>query len=272
MKHRVWLTCLLLIVSVSGAVGYEFWLQPARFFVSPGMTIRVQTLVGERFTGELSEGHKKRIVLYKHHSASGTVDLSAALAGDHYGETSVKLTQPGTHVLVFANTPKFIRMEPDQFLNYLNEDGLDNVIAAREEAADTLKPGYELYSRCAKTMVQVGDNPDPTLPASSSLTLDIVPLQNPYTLRAGQRLRLQILFNNKPQPDALVRYWAKSETGQVEADVVRSDRRGQVQFKLKAGQNMVSTVRMIPAPINRNVPETADWRSYWSSLTFGCRP
>ncbi|MEZ0606879.1 DUF4198 domain-containing protein [Fibrella sp. WM1] len=271
MKHRVWLTSLLLIVSVL-AVGHEFWLQPARFFVAPGTVIRIQTMAGEQFTGETSEGHKRRLVYYRHHSPSGTTDLSTTLTGDHYGQTSVKLAQPGTHVLVFANTPKFIRMEPNQFLDYLNEDGLDNVIAAREEAGDTLKPGYELYSRCAKTLVQVGDLPSPSLPVSSSLALDIVPLQNPYSLRAGQRLRLQIQFNNKPQPDALVRYFTKSETGHVEMEVVRSDRRGQVQFKLKPGQNMISTVRMIPALASRDVPETADWRSYWSSLTFGCSP
>jgi uncharacterized GH25 family protein len=270
MKHRYWLTGVGLVLSV-WATAHEFWLQPTRFFVQPGQTVQVRTLVGENFTGEPSEGRKNRILLYKHYQPGGETDLPPTLTNDHYGEVAVTLTHPGTHVLLFANTPKFIRLDADKFLAYLNEDGLDNVIAARAEAGDTLKPGYELYSRCAKTLLQVGDNVPETLPKTPPLTLDIVPTENPYTLRAGQKLKFQIRFNDKPQPDALVRYWVKARTGNVTYELARSDNRGFVQFKLRPGQNMVSTVRMVPAEAQPNVPDPADWRSYWSSVTFGCK-
>lgn len=270
MNQRLSYTSLLLALSI-WATAHEFWLQPTRFFAEPGQTIRVRTLVGEGFAGEPSEGRKNRLILYKQYSAREEVDLSPTITADHYGEVAVTLNQPGTHLLAFANTPKFIRMDPDKFRAYLIEDGLDEVVAARARQGDTAKAGYELYSRCAKTLIQVGDKVDEIMPPATGLLLDIVPTRNPYALRAGQRLHAQIRFNGKPQPGALVRYWVKSNTGAVREEKARSDSRGYVQFRLRSGHNMLSTVRMVPAVARPNVPETADWRSYWGSLTFGCR-
>ena len=274
MKHRYWLTGFLLTLSV-WAAAHEFWLQPTRFFAQPGDVVQVRTLVGEHFLGEPSEGKKNRIVQYKHYSALGETDLSPALSGDNYGDVAVKLTRPGTHMLVFANTPKFIELAPDKFLDYLREDGLDNVIALRKQRGDTAKPGRELYQRCAKTLIQVGDTPGKTVQQTANLPLDIVPVQNPYALKAGQRLGLQIRFLGKPLAAARVRYWVKNEAGNVQEEESRTDANGQVQFTLKSGQNMVSTVRMIPAEAGLSTGQPAgqlaEWHSYWGSLTFGCR-
>lgn len=270
MKRRIYLTCLLLIGCV-WATAHEFWLEPTRFFAKPGDTVQVRTLVGEGFAGEPSEGKKNRIVQYRHHAPKGQTDLTPTLTGDTYGSVSVSLTQPGTHLLVFANTPKFIELDADKFLAYLREDGLDNVIALRRDRGDTTKPGRELYRRCAKTLIQVGDQPSPTLPAYAPLPLDITPTKNPYALTAGQDLTVQIRFLDKPLTNVRVRYWVKNGTGAVHDEQTRSDSRGYARFRLRPGQNMISVVRMVAAQADASAAEPADWQSYWGSLTFGCR-
>lgn len=254
-------------ISLGLAFGHEFWLEPSQFFARVGDQIRVQVLVGENFTGERSEGKKNRIIRYRHETASASTDLAPTLQGDSYGDVTVPLRTEGTHLLSFANTPKFLTMKPDSFLLYLEEDGLDNVIADRKQRGETAKPSRELYQRCVKALVQVGSKTDNTFAKNTGMTLEIIPVQNPYTQHPGQTAEFQILFENKPLAGALVRYWNRDVQNHVSEEKQRSDAQGRARFKLRAGSNMVSLVRMIP---HTDTTE-ADWHSYWGSLTFGCR-
>ena len=248
------------------AFAHEFWLQPSQFFANVGDRIHVQVLVGENFAGERSEGKNNRISQYRHHSTNGIVDLTPALTGGTYGDVSVPLTTPGTHLFSFANTPKFLAMKPDSFLLYLEEDGLNNVIAARKQRGETNKPSRELYQRCVKALVQVGPKTDNTFSKNTGMMLEIIPAKNPYAQRPGQLAEFQVLFENKPATDALVRYWNRDAANHLTEEKQRSDKQGFARFKLRSGNNMISVVRMVP-----NADTTADWHSYWGSLTFGCR-
>ncbi|AQG78763.1 DUF4198 domain-containing protein [Spirosoma montaniterrae] len=265
MKKNL-LTAALLTV-LSSALAHEFWLQPSRFFARVGESINIQVLVGEGFQGERSEGKKNRIIQYRHHTATSSADLSPALTGDHYGDVSVVLKTPGTHLFSFANTPKFLTMKADSFLLYLQEDGLDNVIAARKQQNQTNRPSRELYQRCVKTLVQVGPTPDETFAKNTGMPLEITPLQNPYRQRPGETAEFRLTFQNEPLTGGMVRYWNRDAQNKLHEERQRSDAQGRVRFKLRVGQNMISVVRMVA---NEDTTQ-ADWRSYWGSLTFGCR-
>jgi uncharacterized GH25 family protein len=180
---------------------------------------------------------------------------------------TVLLKTPGTHLVSFANTPKFLAMKPDSFLLYLEEDGLDNVIAARKKQGSMDKPSREFYQRCVKTLVQVGPKTDDTFAKNTGLMLEITPTKNPYAQRPGQTAEFHILFDGKPLTGALVRYWNRDTTNHVTEKKQRSNAQGIARFTLRAGANMVSAVRMVP----HDTPAEADWHSYWGSLTFGCR-
>ncbi|MFD2569183.1 DUF4198 domain-containing protein [Spirosoma soli] len=260
-----------LLISL-GALGHEFWLQPSRFFVRPGDEISLQVLVGEHFSGERSEGKKNRIISYRHHAATGTADITPTLTGDTYSDVLVSLNTEGTHLFTFMNTPKFLSMKADSFLLYLQEDGLDNIITARQQQGESNKPSRELYQRCAKSLVQVGDTPDRTFSKNTGMTLEIIPAKNPYTQRFGQTAEFKILFMDKPLEGALVRYWNRNATNQTLEEKQRTNALGDVSFRLRPGRNMVSVVHMVPA---KDTTQTrygsADWHSYWGSLTFGSR-
>lgn len=265
MKKSVFIVLLLGCVGL--AFGHEFWLAPNQFFARVGETIHVQVLVGENFTGERSEGKKNRLIQYRHQTATASEDLAPTLSGETYGDVPVMLKTPGTHLISFANTPKFLAMKADSFLLYLEEDGLDNAIEARKQRGETDKPSRELYQRCVKTLVQVGGKPDNAFAKNTGMMLEIIPVENPYTQHPGQTAEFRVLFDGKSLAGALVRYWNRDAANHVTEEKQRSNAQGRARFRLKAGANMVSLVRMIP---NDN-PAEADWRSYWGSLTFGCR-
>ncbi len=253
-------------------MAHEFWLQPKRFFAAVGDVVPIEIMVGENFIGERSEGKKNRIVQYVHWVADKKEDLAPGLTNDHYGVADVRMQTPGTHLIAFANTPKFLSMRADSFLLYLKEDGLDNVMLARQQQGDTRKRSRELYQRCVKTLIQVDKTPDRTFSVNTGMPLEIIPKRNPYGITPGQAVDFQVLFENRPLPAALVRYWNRSPTNQLHEEQQRSDSQGRVQFRLRPGSNMVSLVRMVPyTPAVGSDQPAADWISYWGSLTFGSK-
>lgn len=260
---------LLLFVS---ALAHEFWIQPAAFFVKAGTAVSLNILVGENFNGERWEARKSRIARYRHFSATGETDLMSEVQTEAMPNQTLRLTSAGTHLVALANTNKFIELDRDKFLAYLREDGLDNAIAARKQRGETGKKGREHYRRCVKTLIQAGDTRDQTFAQNAGMPLEIMPLQNPYAQRPGQMAEFEILFEQKPLAGALVRYWNRSSRGLLTVEKQRSDSRGRVRFRLRAGGNMVSLVNMVPYEKTSEAdPEPADWQSYWGSLTFGCR-
>ncbi|AUD06582.1 DUF4198 domain-containing protein [Spirosoma pollinicola] len=261
------------------AQAHEFWLQPDTFFAQPGQVVTIEVLVGEHFNGERSEGKKNRLIQYAHWTEGAKKDLSSSLTEDHYGTVPLNVTKPGTHLVAFANTNKYLSMRADSFLLYLREDGLDPIIKARQERRETQIRSREFYRRCVKTLIQVGPvkPTDKTFSLDTGMPLEIIPLQNPYTIKPGDWAQFQIVFDHKPLANALVRYWTRPFTkGQelpdskpqgLTEEQQRSDTQGRIRFRLKTGQNMISLVQMVPVTDDK----LADWQSYWGSLTFGCR-
>ena len=274
---KISLTASLMFGLTLLAAAHEFWLLPQRFFAAVNDVVPIEIMVGEAFRGERSEGKKNRIIQYVHSAGGTKEDLTPGIANDHYGVASVTLKTPGTHLIAFANTPKFLELAPDKFLEYLKEDGLDNVLAARKQQGDDQKRSRELYRRCVKTLIQVGNQPDSTFATNTGMPLEIIPVQNPYAQKPGQTVDFQVLFEQKLLPMALVSYWNRDAANKLHEERQRTDAQGRVRFSLRAGSSMVSLVQMVPyinvAQTGMEKPDFphADWISYWGSLTFGCR-
>ncbi|MFD2934690.1 DUF4198 domain-containing protein [Spirosoma flavum] len=276
---RIYPITLPLILIVLLAQAHEFWLQPGVFFAEMGQVIPIEVLVGEHFNGERSEGKKNRLVQYAHWAVGVKEDLSPSLTEDHYGVVPLKINKPGTHLVGFANTSKYLSMRADSFLLYLREDGLNQIVDLRQERHETQTRSREFYQRCVKTLIQAGPVivTDKTFSLDTGMPLEIIPVQNPYSIKPGGWLEFSVIFDHKPLANALVRYWTRPISTRKELPDVkpkglieeqqRSDAQGRVRFQLRAGQNMVSLVQMVPTT---NTKE-ADWQSYWGSLTFGCR-
>ena len=276
---RIYFLLIGIVGLVLFANAHEFWLQPETFFVQPGQVVPIEVLVGEHFNGERSEGKKNRIVQYAHWMEGEKEDVSPKLTEGHYGVVSLKIAKMGTHLVALTNTNKFLSMRADSFLLYLKEDGLDHIIQLRQERQQTQARSREFYRRCVKTLIQAGPvNPtDKTFSMDTGMPLEVIPVKNPYSLRPGEWAAFRVVFDHKPLPNVLVRYWTRpfikgkelpdSKPQGLTQKHQRSDAQGRVRFQLRTGQNMVSLVQMVPITDTKE----ADWQSYWGSLTFGCR-
>ena len=105
---------------------------------------------------------------------------------------------------------------------------------------------------------------DTTFATRVGLRLEVMPLNNPLTMRVGESLALQIVFDGSPLPGALVKAWHTS-LGQTVTLRAITSASGNVSFNLPyRGPWMVSVVHMEPARGVKNI----DWASLWGNLSF----
>ncbi|TGE23668.1 DUF4198 domain-containing protein [Hymenobacter aquaticus] len=263
------LVALALLLFTGNAWAHEFWLLPARFFVTPGEKINLHVFVGGNFTGTRWLGKSSRLTSFVHYSPTDTTDLTALATRADTLSTSVELLQPGVHLLAFSTNNAFLELDAPKFNAYLQENGLERIAALRQQRGEADKPGREAYRRCAKTLVQVGSGSTGALPAYAWHTgqpLEIVPEQNPYSLPADAALTCLILYRGQPLPAALVQVWQRAPGQPTRLSQLHANKNGRVLFRLNTpGNYMVSSVYMEPAADHK----AADWQSTWATLTFG---
>ncbi|WP_227608189.1 DUF4198 domain-containing protein [Hymenobacter translucens] len=249
------------------AGAHEFWLLPTRFYLTPGDKINLRVFVGENFMGERWTGKSSRLTRFVHYAATDTVDMTTAATRDDTLRTDVEFREAGTHLVSFATNNSFIELDGAKFTAYLREEGLDQVLAQRQQRGEADKPARELYRRCAKTLVQVGRSQpsDQVFACVAGLPLELVPEQNPYALKPGSALTVRLLTDGQPLAGALVQVWQRSPGKKTKIFKLHTNQNGRVLFRLsQPGTYMVSSVRMSPASDRQQ----ADWQSTWSTFTF----
>ncbi|CAG5010852.1 hypothetical protein DYBT9275_04829 [Dyadobacter sp. CECT 9275] len=253
----------LLVCSI--AFAHEFWLEPVKFWLKINEKVRIDLMVGEDYQGQHTNGHKYKISKLDHYSNGEKQDIRTKVYGDSLSSIEISFQQEGSQLVAFNNTNKFIQLEASKFNEYLRTEGLDNVAKLRQDKNDTLQPGRELYQRCVKTLVQVGNKLDGSYAVNTGMKLEIIPKKKPYAQKSKAPITFKILFDNKPLNNALVLAWHMVD-GKTTHEKLRSDKAGLVSFPIdQTGKWMISTVHMIASGKNKE----ADWQSYWGSYTFG---
>lgn len=160
--------------------------------------------------------------------------------------------------------PRFIKLSPKDFASYTHGEGLREVERIRGEKQQKDSDGRELYSRYTKLLSgKLGELATRAL----GHVLEIVPETDPSELKAGDSLRVRVLFKGKPLPDAAVSavYSGADLKGHQYPVATRTDANGMAELKLDRGGLWYA--RMIYMEPVQNDPEV-DWRSYFATVTF----
>lgn len=244
---------------------HEFWLMPSKFRAKVNEPIILTFYVGEDFTGEVWAKKAQRTLNLTHYLGKTSNDLTDLAIKNDSTDIMLSWKEEGTHVLTMESKNSVIALEAQKFNDYLKDDGIDNIYQLREKNGDLDKPSRELYRRCAKTLIQIGSKTDKTFKKPTGMPLEIIPLQNPYASKIGDKMTVQVLFNGKPLVDKMIVTWHKTATTKTRQQKLRTNAKGEMTFALdQNGQWMVSLVHMIPLVNN---PE-GNYQSYWGNLTF----
>ena len=246
---------------------HDLYLLPAKFHVQKGVTLRVAFHNGDAFPA--SEVAPKVLRLLEP-SITGAAGVVAILNLKEQGKETLgeaTINAEGALIVSVRTAPNFIELEPKKFEEYLKEEGLDEVLAWRKEHGEASRPGRERYSKYAKSLVQSKVS-DAFFRHQMNFPIEIVPLADPYTAKPGSHLPVQVFFRGKPaQGMQLEVAWADGvESKTTIAGRTDSDGRINVAI-LKKGLWRLHTLKMERCADQK----TADWESFWASLTFEIR-
>lgn len=256
---RFALACLL----VAGAAwGHDLYLMPDSFVVKTGARVSVSMHNGDEFPGSDGPPALARLRDSAVVGAKGQAPMENVRAEEKRGRA--EYTAPaGGFVLMTRTVPHFIDLSPESFHKYLEHEGLGWVVEWRKKNGEAGARGRELYSKHAKAIAHAGAGASvATKPVGHAV--EIVPLQDPASIRPGGTLPFQVLFQGKPAGVMAVAASSVSGSTQLKTD---AHGRGSVTLS-REGPWKLHAIKMV----RLEQREKADWESFWASLTFEVRP
>jgi uncharacterized GH25 family protein len=259
------LTTLVVVAFAGRALAHDYWILPAEFTLAEGRDIDVALFVGDHFVTEQERPFERaRFSRLAHVTERGTVNLLDAASEGARPMLRLEAREDGGHLVVVDRPATHIELEPSKFEEYLTHEGLDSIVEARARLGETSKPGLESYSRCLKSLIQVGDARDETFGTVIGQTLEIVPGSNPAFAKPGSVLPVTVHFRGAPLVGA--KLTAFSLVGSdVRETSYTTDESGLVSVAIdREGVWLIRLVHMVRC----EACEGADWESFWASYSF----
>ncbi|HTD52790.1 MAG TPA: DUF4198 domain-containing protein [Thermoanaerobaculia bacterium] len=249
---------LLATLGVQAALAHDFWIEPSTFRPAVPSQLTVALRVGQDFRGDPVPRDDRKIDRFVLADPAGESAIPGLPGTDPAG--FVRIERPGLAVIGYRSRRTFIELEAEKFEKYLTDEGLERVSKARAERGESGKPGKEVYSRCAKSIVLAGGGPAAGYDRPLGFTLELVPEK--LVAKPGD-LPIRLLYEGRALEGALVVAINREEPEKRLS--VRTGRDGRARLGLpRPGVWLVKVVHMVPAPKDTG----ADWESLWASLTF----
>lgn len=263
-RRAVLAAVCILLSSAAGAEAHEFWIEPATFQPQAGVVLPVELRLGERFAGEVSARDPDLIEQFVIAGPGG----DGPVLGRSGGKVSLaKIEGPGLHIIGYRSRRSRNELPAERFESYLQEEGLEFIIPQRAERDERSRPGRELFSRCAKSLICASGDCSGAHDRVLGYPLELVPLQNPAALRAGDDFAVRVLHGGSPLPGARLVAVRRHEPHAMSS--AKTDSQGQAVLRMEEpGVWMITSIHMVRAAAGLD----AEWESFWASLTFEIPP
>ncbi|BDC47834.1 hypothetical protein F183_A01500 [Bryobacterales bacterium F-183] len=256
---------MLLPVSlmVAALTSHDLYLKLIPYNPAPGDMVRVEYHNGDSFPNSQVSTKVERL---KDARIEGGKDFfQFRIEGTATVADAKAPVNAGNFVAVSRTVPNFIQLDAAKFEEYLKHEGLDEIVAWRKQNGESAKPGREIYSKYAKAIGVTSITSD-AYAKPVGFPIEFVPMLNPYEVRPGFALPVQVWFRGKPAAGLTVEASNASPSGEVSKTVVgKTDASGQILIPIsKNGLWKLHTIKME----RRQDTKEADWESFWCSLTF----
>lgn len=272
MRHKFALLLGLLVCSWASFIeAHDFWLQPSEYWIEPDTLDSMTLQVGHGPFRQRSPIPLRRITRFQAIAPNGmAVDVHQRLRlGQGAEDGDFRLNDPGTYVLVLqTDDGAQTHLPAIRFNDYLKVEGLTPALEQRARLQRMDADGSERYSRCAKSIVQVGQ-PRAGLQGQVDkpvgLPLEIVPEANPYGTKRPATFPVRVLYAGHALAGALVKLTNLANDASP-FEVRLTDRDGRASFTMpNAGAWLLNVIWTKPLPRS----EETDFETVFSSLSFG---
>ena len=267
MRARIVLAlCAAVLVGVPLSA-HDFWLAANPWV--PALRVTITANLGERFPHGTDHTTPNLVELWRVLGPKGELNPGREFRRDGNSlAADVTLPSPGAYLATMTIGTSLTKMSGPLFNSYLQEEGLEWVIAARRKAGVSESIATERFARYAKVAVRNGSGSGVHLTRPVGFPAELVPMTDPTLLVAGQLLTVQLLGAGKPVAGAAVT--ARAESG-GHPIMGRTDASGHVTLPIdRDGAWLVRTVHMVSGA-QAGVP-AVDWYSSWVTFAFHTAP
>ena len=270
MKQKLWLAVLavtaVILLTVS-TPAHDLFLKMDTYFLRPNSKATVRVLNGTFQKSEAAVARDRVQDLRLIGPGSSREALQKSLGWRDEGKiTLLELTTggPGTYLVGVSTKPREIALKAADFNSYLEHDGLPDILEDRKKTGQLGKDVRERYSKHVRTVFQVGELRTNDYEKPLNFPAEIIPQQNPYSLKSGDTLVVKCILNGRPLSDQVVIAGWESSDGKIEEFTTRTNVGGVASFKLSgAGKWYVKMIHM-----HRVDQPDLDYESIWATLTF----
>lgn len=265
---------VFLLACCGSPVGaHDFWVQPSGYWVAPASITTMTLQVGHGPSRMRSPIPVSRIARFEAFAPDrARTDLKGRLQlGGASADGSFILPKPGAYVIVLQTDDRAqTRLPALRFNDYLKAEGLTPALNQRIRLNRMDRDGAENYSRCAKSIVQVGPGTGPQSEVTHpvGLPLEIVPERSPYAMPRAATFPVRVLYMGRPLPGALVKL-TRLENDAVPLETHLTDPAGRAAFAMPTAGTWLLNV--IWTRVQPSSAET-DFDTTFSSLSFGFPP
>jgi hypothetical protein len=256
MSHLGW---MLLIVVPSLAGAHDCWLQADDYHVPVGAKLVVHLNMGEALKAEEERPYEKEHTeRFELRLPNDTRDLMGAASDGVKPVFADVLPAAGAFLVTMVRGSPIVELDPAKFGAELAHEGI---------ALAHGRPVERVRSWCfPKLLGRSGDETETDLHHRfTGMQYEIVLLQNPFTMHAGDEQIVQLLFETKPLADATVSALHLSADGALVEVQGVSDARGVARFTLtQPGLWLFRSVHMRPCKACKD----ADWEGFRATYSF----
>lgn len=265
--RRTAASTLAVLAFAAPAPAHDLFFRAPSYRLAPGSEAVIDVLSGT-FSRSENAIERSRLADLTLVTAAGRSRLDLAGWSEAEPTSRLKLPtgEPGTYLVGAALHPRLLALPAKEFAAYLKEEGLDEVIARRDEQGRSNEPSRERYSKYLKALLQVGEATTDAYDAVLGYAAEIVPEQNPYRLKPGDTLVVRCLVGGQPWAGKVVFAGGRRGASDVRLKPQRlvTDASGRAAIRLdEAGVWYVKYVAMV----ERDEAE-ANYESFWSTLSF----
>ncbi len=269
MKRKLFTAIAVGCLLTGTLFAHDLFLRLENYFVAVGQPVKISILNG---SFQASEGavNFARLADRSVVAPSGQVSKFAEAdysKDDKTGYLSLTPTEAGNYLAGISTMTREIDLSAKDFNDYLDHDGIPDTLAQRKRDNELDKNVRERYSKHVKTLFQAGNSQSENFKKVLGYPVEIVPINNPYKLKRGDRFEFQCLKDGKPLADQFVMTGYDDGTNLRAGENLRTNKKGIARVILTSpGKWYVKFIQM-----SRLDDPKLNYESKWATFTFEIR-
>ena len=245
----------------ASAFAHDTWLSPSTYSANTGQPITFDLTSGMEFPTLDAAVKPERVAKAGFRLGSESGELKGFAAAPNALRFEHSFSTAGIATLWLQLAAKEIELSDDDVAHYLEEARAPEEVQRAWAAQKGREKWKELYTKCAKTCVIIGDAANSfSWKQPVGMALEFVPVTSPAEIRVNASAKFKLLRNGKPLGNAAVALHSEADAG---PRFEQTDAEGVVTFQIgKAGPTMLATVHLRPPSAGK------PWQSEFSTLTF----